>query len=111
MADLEPVHPGEILKEDYLDPMGITPHRLAIELHLPASRISEIVNGRRAITAETALRFARFFDTSPTYWMNLQVQYDLAIAKEQDASGGLPIRKAVSYLRSVRARPKTTRKR
>jgi addiction module HigA family antidote len=85
MADLTPVHPGEILKEDYLEPLGISAHRLAMELHLPASRISEIVNCRRSITAETALRLARFFDTSAAYWMNLQTQYDLAVAEDEDS--------------------------
>lgn len=85
MADLTPVHPGEILKEDYLEPLGISAHRLAMELHLPASRINEIVNCRRSITAPTALRLARFFGTSASYWMNLQTQYDLALAQDQDA--------------------------
>ena len=85
MADLLPVHPGEILKEDYLEPLGISAHRLAMELHLPASRISEIVKCRRSITADTALRLARFFDTSAAYWMNLQTQYDLAVAEDEDA--------------------------
>jgi len=85
MADLTPVHPGEILKEDYLEPLGISAHRLAMELHLPASRISEIVNCRSSITAETALRLARFFDTSAAYWMNLQTQYDLAVAEDEDS--------------------------
>lgn len=86
MADLRPVHPGEILKEDYLEPLGISAHRLAMELHLPASRISEIVNCRRSITADTALRLARFFKNAPAFWMNLQVQYDLAIAEDEDAA-------------------------
>lgn len=85
MADLLPIHPGEILKDDFLEPLGLTPHRLAMELHLPASRISEIVKCRRSITAETALRLARFFNTSPAFWMNLQSQYDLAVAEDEDS--------------------------
>ncbi len=85
MADLTPVHPGEILKDDYLEPLGLSAHRLALELHLPPSRISEIVNCRRSITAETAIRLARFFDTSAAFWMNLQTQYDLGIAEDEDA--------------------------
>lgn len=86
MADLAPVHPGEILKEDYLEPLGISAHRLAMELHVPATRISDVVNGRRSITADTAIRLARYFNTSPQFWMNLQNEYDLEVA--QDESGG-----------------------
>lgn len=85
MADLAPVHPGEILKEDYLEPLGISAHRLAMELHVPATRISDVVNGRRSITADTAIRLARYFNTSAQFWMNLQSQYDLEVA--QDESG------------------------
>jgi addiction module HigA family antidote len=71
------IHPGKMLKEDFLDPLGITPHRLAQDLHVPATRIAEIVKGRRAITADTALRLARYFQTSTQFWMNLQDQYEL----------------------------------
>jgi addiction module HigA family antidote len=85
MADLAPVHPGEILKEDYLEPLGISAHRLAMELHVPATRIGDIVNCRRSITADTAIRLARYFNTSAQFWMNLQNQYDLEVA--QDESG------------------------
>jgi addiction module HigA family antidote len=79
-AKLPPVHPGEILKET-LDDLGLSMNRLAQELHVPANRISGIVAGHRAITGETALRLARYFGTTPGYWINLQTQYDLRTAR------------------------------
>ena len=78
--DLPPVHPGEILLEDFLKPMGITRYRLAKSIGVPQRRIDEICAGKRAITADTALRLARFFSTDPQSWMNLQAEYDLEIA-------------------------------
>ncbi len=80
-AKLPPVHPGEILKET-LDDLGLTMNRLAQEIHVPANRISAIVAGRRSITGETALRLARYFETTPEYWMNLQARYDLEFARD-----------------------------
>lgn len=74
---LAPVHPGEILREDFLKPLGLSANKLALELHVPATRIGEIVNERRRITAETALRLARYFKTNPEFWLNLQNFYDL----------------------------------
>jgi antitoxin HigA-1 len=74
---LPPVHPGEILREDFLKPLGLSANKLALELHVPATRIGEIVNERRRITAETALRLARYFNTNPEFWLNLQNFYDL----------------------------------
>jgi len=74
---MPPVHPGEILLEDFLKPMGITPYRLAKELNVPKTRISAILKGKRSITADTALRLARFFGTTAKLWLNLQVSYDL----------------------------------
>lgn len=71
------IHPGEMLQEDFLEPFGITPHRLAQELHVPATRISEIVKGRRGITADTAIRLAQYFQTTSQFWMNLQMLYEL----------------------------------
>ncbi len=79
--DLPPVHPGEILLEDFLKPMGLTRYRLAKEIGVPQRRIDEICAGKRAITADTALRFARFFGTDAQSWMNLQAQYDLETAE------------------------------
>jgi len=78
--DLPPVHPGEILLEDFLKPMGITRYRLAKSIGVPQRRIDEICAGKRAITADTALRLARFFGTDAQSWMNLQAEYDLESA-------------------------------
>ena len=78
---MEPVHPGEILLEEFLKPMGISQYRLAKEIHVPLRRVNEIVLGRRGISADTALRFARFFGTTPEVWQNLQSQYELDVAK------------------------------
>ncbi len=78
--DLPPVHPGEILLEDFLRPMGITRYRLAKSIGVPQRRIDEICAGKRAITADTALRLARFFGTDAQSWMNLQAEYDLESA-------------------------------
>jgi addiction module HigA family antidote len=80
---MPPVHPGEILIEDFLKPMGITQYRLAKSIGVPQRRIGEIVAGKRAITADTALRLARFFGIDPQSWMNLQTHYDLEMAKEK----------------------------
>ena len=79
MADptMPPIHPGEILAEDYLAPLGVTQHRLAVAIRVPPRRINEIVHGKRRITADTALRLARYFGTSERFWMNLQARYDL----------------------------------
>jgi len=79
--DLPPVHPGEILLEDFLIPMGITRYRLAKSIGVPQRRIDEICAGKRAVTADTALRLARFFGTDAQSWMNLQGQYDLESAE------------------------------
>ncbi len=79
---LPPVHPGEVLREEAMAPIGLSANRLAMELGIPASRILEIVNGRRAISADTALRLGRYFDTTPQFWMNLQARYDLEVARE-----------------------------
>ncbi len=78
--DLPPVHPGEILLEDFLTPMGISRYRLAKSIGVPQRRIDEICAGKRSITADTALRLARFFGTDPQSWMNLQAEYDLEVA-------------------------------
>jgi len=77
---LAPIHPGETLREDFMIPLGLSANRLAIELHVPVTRINDIVHGRRSITADTALRLARYFATSPQFWINLQSNYDLEVA-------------------------------
>ena len=75
-------HPGEILREDFLEPMGISVYALANSIKVPRSRINDIVRGRRAVTADTALRLARYFGTTPEFWINLQAHYDLEIVRE-----------------------------
>jgi len=84
MSDkLSPVHPGEVLLEEFIIPMNLSQNRLAIDIGVDARRINEIVLGKRAITADTALRLSRFFGNSPQFWMGLQTQYDLDIAEDQ----------------------------
>lgn len=78
---LPPVHPGEILLEELMKPLGISRNRLAMELRVAVTRVSEIVAGRRGITADTALRLGRYFGTTPEFWMNLQARYDLEVAQ------------------------------
>ena len=80
---LPPVHPGEILMEDFLKGMGITQHKLAVSIGVPPRRINEIVHGKRAVTADTALRLAKFFGMSPQFWLGLQAQYDLDVAEDK----------------------------
>jgi antitoxin HigA-1 len=75
-------HPGEILREDFLEPMGISVYALANSIKVPRSRVNDIVRGRRAVTADTALRLARYFGTTPEFWINLQAHYDLEIVRE-----------------------------
>ncbi|HEY9072555.1 MAG TPA: HigA family addiction module antitoxin [Desulfobaccales bacterium] len=79
---MPPIHPGEILLEEYLNPLGISQNRLGRDLAVPAQRINEIIRGRRSITVDTALRLARYFDTTPQFWLNLQLRYDLEMARE-----------------------------
>ncbi len=80
---LPPIHPGEILLEEFLEPMEISQYRLAKDTSVPARRINEIVHGTRSITADTALRFSRFFGTSERFWLNLQTQYDIEVQKDK----------------------------
>lgn len=79
---LKPVHPGEVLLEEFLKPLNLSQNRLAIEIGVDARRVNEIVLGERRITADTALRLARYFGTSPQFWLGLQADYDLDIARE-----------------------------
>ena len=79
---LSPVHPGEILLEEFLKPLRISQNRLGRDLGVPAQRINEIIRGRRAITVDTALRLAKYFGTTPQFWLNLQAHYDLEMAVE-----------------------------
>jgi antitoxin HigA-1 len=95
---MEPVHPGEILMEEFLKPLELSQYQLAKELSVPARRINEIVHGERRITADTALRLARFFGTSDRFWLNLQSRYDLEIERDQlgDTLDGIRPMQAVS---------------
>jgi addiction module HigA family antidote len=86
MATLGPVPPGEILKEEFLDPLNISAYALAKAMRVPTNRVTGIVNGTRAITADTALRLSRCFGTTPDFWLNLQSYYDLQVASRKDAA-------------------------
>ncbi|MFZ5570203.1 MAG: HigA family addiction module antitoxin [Thermodesulfobacteriota bacterium] len=83
---MRPVHPGEVLREEFLVPFGLSAHALAMELKVPAPRINEIVRERRSITPDTALRLARYFGTTPQFWLNLQTSYDLKVAEREIGS-------------------------
>lgn len=80
---LDPVHPGEILLEDFMEPLGLSQTRLGIELKIPPARVNEIVHGKRGISADTALRLWRFFGVSAEFWLGLQMDYDLDIARDK----------------------------
>jgi addiction module HigA family antidote len=80
---MSPLHPGEILLEEFLKPMGLSQNRLALDIRVPARRINEIVLGKRRITADTALRLAKYFNMSPQFWLGLQVDYDLDVAEDK----------------------------
>jgi len=82
---LNPVHPGEVLLEEFLKPMQLSQNRLALDIRVPARRINEIVLGKRRITPDTALRLARYFDMSAEFWLGLQMDYDLDVAEEESA--------------------------
>ena len=80
---LPPIHPGEILREEFLAPLGMSAHELALALRVPATRINDIVNERRGITADTALRLSRYFGTTSRFWMNMQASYELEAAEDR----------------------------
>ena len=82
---MPPVHPGEILREDFMKPLGLSINKLALDLHAPATRIGEILHERRRITADTALRLARYFNTNPEFWLNLQNFFDLETERRSGA--------------------------
>jgi addiction module HigA family antidote len=91
---LDPIHPGEILMEDFLKPMGISINKLARDIDVPPGRISTIVNGKRSITADTALRLGLYFGVSPELWMNLQTDYDLRVARRETVLHIAPLKLA-----------------
>ena len=80
-----PIHPGEVLMEDFVEGFGITQHKLAVSIGVPPRRINEIVHGKRSITADTALRLGRYFGVEPQFWLNLQGRYELEVAQERVA--------------------------
>ena len=82
MADIAPIHPGEVLLEEFLGPLDVTQHHLAVAIGVPPRRINEIVHGNRRITADTALRLARYFGTTDRFWLNLQTRHDLETEKD-----------------------------
>lgn len=92
---MEPIHPGEVLQAEFLEPLGLSQYRLAKGINVPPRRINEIVHGTRAITADTALRLARFFGTSEQFWLNLQNRYDLE--RERDRLGDTLAREVAVY--------------
>ena len=94
---IDPIHPGEILMEEFLKPMNLSQNRIALDMRVPARRINEIVLGKRKITADTALRLARYFGTSAQFWLGLQMDYDLDITEDQV---GKKIEKEVNFYRT-----------
>ena len=83
METIPPIHPGEILMEEFLEPLEVSQNRLAVAIGVPPRRINEIVHGKRRITADTALRLGRYFGTTDRFWLNLQTRYDLEVEKDQ----------------------------
>ena len=82
MNNMRPIHPGEIIKEEYLKPLSMSANALAVALRVPASRINDVVRQKRGVSIDTALRLARYFNTTSQFWMNLQISYDLKIATQ-----------------------------
>jgi len=98
---MKPVHPGEILREEFMIPLGLSMNKMAMALRVPVTRIADIVNERRGITADTALRFARYFKNAPAFWMNLQTRYDLEVAEDEISA---KVTRDVQPLETVTAR-------
>ena len=97
---LRPIHPGEILREEFLEPLAMSANALSLELHVPAPRINDIVRERRAISTDTAMRLARYFGTTPEFWLNLQTAFDL---KQTEAKVGEQILREVPQRKPVAA--------
>ncbi|PHS22546.1 MAG: addiction module antidote protein, HigA family [Methylophaga sp.] len=85
MNNMRPIHPGEILKEEYLEPLDMSVNALATALHIPTPRINDVIRQKRAVSIDTALRLARYFNTTAQFWLNLQTSYDLKVAKKNMA--------------------------
>jgi len=104
---LPPIHPGEILREDFMVPLGITMNKLALDLRVPVTRIAEIVHERRGITPDTALRLGRYFNTSARFWLNAQAAYDLEVAQgELESAIEREVRPRASLAQSSKAAAK-----
>lgn len=86
LLKIKPPHPGDVLREDFLKPLGLSANALAIAIRVPASRVGEIINGRRSVTAETAMRLSRYFGGSAEFWLNMQAWHDLAVAEDAKAA-------------------------
>ncbi|MGH9355866.1 MAG: HigA family addiction module antitoxin [Terriglobia bacterium] len=97
---LKPVHPGEILREEFIEPLGLNPHKVSVALRVSAPAVYEIVREKRSISSDMALRLARYFGTTPEFWFNLQSRYDLEVARDEE---GAEVRREVQPLRSVSA--------
>lgn len=100
--NMRPIHPGEILREEFLLPLGLSANALAMDVHVPAPRINDIVRERRAVTPDTALRLARYFDTTPQFWMNLQTAFDL---KQAELAIGEKVAREIRPMRAPAAWP------
>lgn len=100
--NMRPIHPGEILREEFLLPLGLSANALAMDVHVPAPRINDIVRERRAVTPDTALRLARYFDTTPQFWMNLQTAFDL---KQAELAIGEKVAREIRPMRAPAASP------
>lgn len=100
MTTLDPIHPGEILEEEFMKPLGLSANALARAIDVPVTRISEIVRGRRGVTADTALRLGRLLGTTPEFWLGLQAEFDLRVARRDFGSA---INEAVAPLKGIRA--------
>ena len=85
MNDMRPIHPGEVIQEEYLKPLNMSANALAVALRVPAPRINDVIRQKRGVSIDTALRLARYFNTTPQFWMNLQISYDLKMAKQNMA--------------------------
>ncbi len=97
---LKPVHPGEILREEFIEPLGLNPHKVSVALRVSAPAVYEIVREERSISPDMALRLARYFGTTPEFWLNLQARYDLEVARDEKE---IKVKREVQPLRSVSA--------
>ena len=108
---LKPIHPGEILREEFIEPLGLNPHKLSVALRVSAPAIYEIAHEERSISPDMALRLARYFDTTPEFWLNLQARYDLEVARDKEAAKVdrevLPLRYVSAHRTSAVARGRT----